>query len=201
MCFLFCAGGRRTRFLCETAAVVNDGDKPAKTEGREYSEGTPGHVQMPFPTHHQQRALQSVFLALCPPQSLPSAFPHHVLLLTPHLPFPRCQPFAGRQTPWETSSGFKPAQGSLPSSPASLLTPVSAPGVPKSLRFCSRGAGRLLLGGWRDTASHRHCTWSSKGTTTFLNFGFFWTNSILFTYLEERRSRVMSAAVAPALRK
>lgn len=67
LCFLFCAGGRRTRFLCETAAVVNDGDKPAKTEGREYSEGTPGHVQMSFPTHHQQRALQSsVFLSLCP---------------------------------------------------------------------------------------------------------------------------------------
>lgn len=34
LCFLFCAGGRRTRCLCETAAVVNDGDKPANIEGR-----------------------------------------------------------------------------------------------------------------------------------------------------------------------
>lgn len=76
LCFLFCAGGRRTRCLCETAAVVNDGDK----------------------------------------------------------------------------------------------------------RLCSRGTGRLFLGGGRDTASHRHCTWSSKGTTTFLNFGFLWINSILFTW-------------------
>lgn len=137
LCFLFCAGGRRTRFLCETAAVVNDGDKPAKTEGSVYSKGTPGHVEISSPTHYQQRALQSsVFLslALCSPQSLPSAFSHDVLLLTPHLPllpFPRCQPLAGRQTSWEMSSGW--------------YEPAEAHGIPRSSADLSRRRARSPL--------------------------------------------------------
>lgn len=57
LCFLFCTGGRRTRFLWEMTAVVNDGEKPAKTEGRAYSEGKLGHAGVPFPTHCHQRAL------------------------------------------------------------------------------------------------------------------------------------------------
>ena len=89
--------------------------------------------------------------------------------------------------------------GLVPLHPASLLTPPSTPRMPPSLRLCSRGPGRLLLGGGRDTASHRHCTWSSKGTTTLLNFGFLWTNSILFTYLEDRGKKKVNVAAAPTL--
>lgn len=71
--------------------------------------------------------------------------------------------------------------------------------MPRPLRLCSRGPGRMFLGGGRNTTSHRHCTWSSKGTTTFVNFGFLWTNSILFTYLQEEGKKKISIAMAPTL--
>lgn len=147
--------------------------------------------------------LSSVLYDLCP-------------LPFPTMPFPSPLTFPSISAPcWQAERGLlaginqpmgftgvkqtETSGGLFPPSPASLLTPLPALTMPRSLRRCLRGAGRLTLGGGRDTASQRHCTWSSKGTTTFLNIGFLWTNSILFTYLGERGKKKMNTAAAPTL--
>lgn len=158
-----------------------------------------------------------LFLVLCSLQSLPSPSSHHALPLTSHLPlllFLSFSPFPAGRYPGKgpsaginqrRPSGFPGAKkietsgGLFPLCPAPLVTPPFILLMPRSLRLCSRGPGRMFLGGGRDTASHRHCTWSSKGTTTLVNFGFFWTNSILFTYLQEEGKQKINTATAPTL--
>lgn len=112
LCFLFCAGGRRTRCLCDAAAVVKDGDEPAKQKGEcLYSEGQPGHVEISFLTHYQQRTLQqegqkASFFRSSVPHPLFSTVSALSLVplslpFTSHLPLLhslRFHPLAGRQT-------------------------------------------------------------------------------------------------------
>lgn len=97
LCFLFCAGGRRTRCRCEPAAVVTAGDKPAKTEGRvSVQQGAAGSCRNDLSPHAVNKELcgrrltrpPSVLLSLvlCSLRSLPSPFSHDALPLTSHLP-------------------------------------------------------------------------------------------------------------------
>jgi len=194
LCFLFCAGGRRTRFLWEMAAVVNDGEKPAKREGRAYSEGKLGHAGVSFPTQCHRRALRSHPV---PPPAVSRAATHQLSCAEPHPTWPRTSRDGAPTASLGSCASTSPPSGELtPPSPASPCT-TKAEVLTSLLTGC-----RSVAPGWRP--GHRFAPALHVVLQRHDDFFEYWLpleKLDLVHLFEERCAQKMNMAAAPTLQK